>query len=537
MMRALTVAVLLAAAPMVGAEDLEGLLEGKSSAQNQNGEAQLIRGQSLLADAIRSMAQVSTPEQNFFMRNIEKQEWSEALINWDSAFGGKPFETSESGKALRAYLQFKAGLPVTGLENLFAIDEAKKIHFLLLNMWREAAPETHPAWLVSRITWKPDFNELFGPAIEVKVRAADLSGAHKIEELQALSLRAPADSREQAIINWHLALANAMQDKAAEAAKIMAQLLKAKNNPVSQDLMNITAARMLFQNGYFEAAQKYYDKVPKKSEDYLEAQEEKAWTYLRRGEPQNAMAITQSLVNPSFSGQVGPETWFLRALSQIKVCDYSGTLETLRGFTKEFKDHALALEALAENKVSQDELAKFLSRMQKGSVTRTEMVRSTRKLPRNLTRDERLKYLLTGQTVLEKEAQSADVLFAKSLKTTGLQGHFDTLRAQTLERSQMARGAAIARAQELAREELAETHKVVNKMHIVETELIQQVDTIPRISKHLGVQEKDIDVKKGTTGSLARDTLKFPQENEFWFDELTNYRVDVKKGCQVRVTR
>ena len=191
------------------------------------------------------MAQASTPEQNFFMRNLEKSEWSEALINWDSAFGGKPFETSESGKALRAYLQFKSGLPVTALENLFAIADAKKIHFLLLNMWREAAPEGHPAWLVSRITWKPDFNELFGPAIEVKVKAADLSGMHKLEELTALSLRAPPDSRERAVIDWHLALAYAMQDKAVEAAKIMAQLRKAKNNHVSYELKYITAAQML----------------------------------------------------------------------------------------------------------------------------------------------------------------------------------------------------------------------------------------------------------------------------------------------------
>jgi hypothetical protein len=311
-------------------------------------------------------------------------------------------------------------------------------------------------------------------------------------------------------------------------------LLKGKNNPVSPDLMNITAARMLFQNGYFEAAQKYYDKIPKKSEDYLEAQEEKAWTYMRRGEPQNALAVTQTLVNPALSGQVGPETWFLRSLSQLKVCDYSGTLETLRGFSKEFKDHAVALEALAENKNS-DEAVKFLDKMKSGSLSRAEMVRATRRLPRNLTRDQRLKYLLSSQVALEQEAAGAEALFAKSLKVTGLQGHFDTLRGQINGRVQMAKAASLGRAQELAREELDETRKIVNKMHIVETELIQQVDAAPRLIKSLG--EKKPDVKKGTTGSLARDTLKFPQEKELWFDELTNYRVDVKKGCQVKVTR
>ncbi len=532
MIRALGLAaVLVTSSGAAMAEDLENLLEGKAPSQSAE---PLIHANTLLSDAARSFSQATSFEANTLMRNLERGEWSEALINWNAAFGGKPFETTPNGIALRALIQLKAGLPVTGLESLFTIEDAKQIHFVLLNMWREAAPETLPAWMVSKIQWKQSFTDFFGPAIEVRVRAADLSGsAHNIEDLLALSAKAPPNSRERAIVDWHLALAYAQADQADKAAKIMGLLLKAKNNPVSPELMNLTAARMLYQNGYFDPAQKYYDKIPKKSEDYLEAQEEKAWTYLRRGQPQNAIATTQSLVNPIFSGQVGPESWFLHSLAQLKVCDYSGVLETMKGFPKEFKDHAVALEQLSQGKAGMKELGDFLERMKKGALTRAEMVRSTRRLPRDLTRDEKMKFLLMSQAILEKEADAAALLYTKSLNNSGLQGHFDTLKGQLLERVHQVKASEISHAQDMAAKELDDTKKIINKMHIVEADLIQRIEATPKLAKNDAKPE----VKVGTTGSLARDTLKFPKENEFWFDELTNYRVDVKKGCQARVTR
>lgn len=509
---------------VAAAQDLEGILSGEAG----KGESQQTLNRSYLAETVHGLIGTLKPEQNFFIREIEKADWKEALLSWNAAFGGTAFERTPDAKALRALLVFRSGLELTGIEDLFTINEPKKIHFQILSQWKETAVKSHPVWSYARLNWKPEWSEFFGTEIEMRVKAADLTANKDIQTLNKLVVRAPVDSKERALIDWNLALAYADKDQADKAAKIIGSLLKAKNNPVSEDLMNITAARMLYQNGYFEAARKYYDKVPKNSEDYLEAQEEKAWTFLRRGEPQNALAVTQSLVNPVFSSQVGPETWFLRALSQLKVCDYPGSIETLQGFPKEFKSRTVALEAIAKNGTS-PELVAILNRMKTEKLNRIQVAKESKTLPRNLSRDKKLEFLLGGQRLLEKEAESAEALFAKSLQLADPQGQFDSIRKKYLERAQNQKSSVIARAVELARQEVEETKKILNKMLIVETEVIQRIDSAHRIGKAP-------DVKMGTTGSASEDSIKFPFEKEFWFDELSNYKVDIKKGCQARRT-
>ena len=46
---------------------------------------------------------------------------------------------------------------------------------------------------------------------------------------------------------------------------------------ISPDLVQLTASRILFQNAYYETAIKQYEKIPKTSEYWAQAQEEIAW--------------------------------------------------------------------------------------------------------------------------------------------------------------------------------------------------------------------------------------------------------------------
>ncbi|MNL47776.1 hypothetical protein D3C87_1705820 [compost metagenome] len=39
------------------------------------------------------------------------------------------------------------------------------------------------------------------------------------------------------------------------------------------------------------------------------------------------------------------------------------------------------------------------------------------------------------------------------------------------------------------------------------------------------------ELKKGTTGSSDKFAMSFGNSNEVWFDELSNFKVDIKKGC------
>jgi len=78
----------------------------------------------------------------------------------------------------------------------------------------------------------------------------------------------------------------------------------------------------------------------------------------------------------------------------------------------------------------------------------------------------------------------------------------------------------------LAKQELNDVSKIIQKMHIVEAEIIQQI--------HLS--EKNVSVKPAKQPLVkSADKLQFPVTTEVWMDELDNYEVNInncpwKKG-------
>lgn len=519
----LLLAVLSVGSTSAKGQDLENLLASSSSTK-------AAKNSSVMADVLKSLLKTPTAEQNHLLRLLEDSKWTEALIQWKPAFANSNLSRQEDFRAYKSLLMFKNAMTVTALEELFLIKEPKKIHMQILNQWREAAGPTHSAWQVAKLEWKNTWTEIFGVSTEVRVKSADQSLPHDLQGLQNLAKLAPVDSRERALMEWNIALLHGQKDETKAAAVIISSLMKAKNNPIPEDLLNMTAGRLLYQNGYFEAAQKYYDKIPKGSDFFPQSQEEKAWAFLKRGQPNDAVAVTQTLVNKTFSGQAGPETWFVRALGQLKVCDFGASLETLKDFTTEFKQRAIGLEKISKQG-NTPEVTEALLKMKDGGLNLAEMAQISKSLPRAMVRDERLRQMTKAISILTDESKSAAQASATS-NVSGLQGEFETIKNNADQRAARMRAQSISRVQMLAAQDLKETKTILNKLHIVEAEVIQRVESTTKLS-----QAAANEIRSGKTGSQSEDVLKFPSGSEVWMDELTNYKVDIKKGCQARRTQ
>ena len=63
-----------------------------------------------------------------------------------------------------------------------------------------------------------------------------------------------------------------------------------------------------------------------------------------------------------------------------------------------------------------------------------------------------------------------------------------------------------------------------------QAELIQQLALSDRVMED--TKNMQAKTKKGTTTRSTSETLSFPFNGEVWFDEISNYSVDVAKGCQ-----
>lgn len=502
---------------------LSGSGAGANSALNQAAESPL-----------RKLVTRATPEQNIFFQFVEKGEMDKALYQWPTAFESTEFGKSVSGRALNAWILFRNGIQVTAVEQLLTIDKPSDIHPEIAKAWKESAPADHSVWgLINVPNWNAGWTDVFGVATEVRVRGRQIYSADQVELIKELIRKTQLDTRERAWLEWQLVLNMSLTEDAGTAAKALAHLMKVKNNPVSEDLMNVTAARLLYQNGFLDAAQKYYEKVPKASDYWFDGQEEMGWAFVRKGEPQNAIALTTTLTNPVFASQVGPEPIFLRALAQLKVCDYPGVVATLKLFRDRYRTRAKTLLQIAENPETPT-TTKFISRMKTAKVTLKELGKDASELPRFVTRDEVLSQLVQIEKALETEGKQAGDLYSRSLSggtgQVGFQARLEQFRQSVDSRVRSARSASLARVKALADEEVNEIAGILQKLHIVEAEVLQQLSLADRVVSASAT--KVASEKKGTTGSQSKDRIWFPAENETWFDELANYRLDVKKGCE-----
>ncbi len=498
---------------------------GPSAAQEKDGE-------SLLAKSIKSAEGKVSAEQNIFLQFFDKGEFEKALYQWPAAFDNSGFAKTPSGRALNALVLFKNGIQVTSLEMLLSIEEPKKIDPYILQKWREVAPDNSAVWAsINTATWNQGWTDVFGIGAEVRVRGRQVYAADQAETVKELIKKTQIDTRERAWLSWQLVIALAQGDDAGLAGKALALLMKAPNNPVSQDLMTMTAARLLFQNGFLDAATKYYERVSKSSDYWFDAQEEIAWAQIRKGEPQNAIALTKTLVAPAFSSQVGPEPFFLRSLSQIKVCDYPSVVSTLNDFRERFKPRATELKKLAES-ANTPVVSRLVDRLKKGPAKLTDLGKDAALLPRFVTRDSALLQNVITEKALEAEAKLAGELYARSLSggtaQVGFQARLEGFKKAVDTRALAARSATYGRVKSLADEELIEISGMLQKLHIVEAELIQQISVADRV---ISATQGRSSQKTGTTGGQSRDKVWFPVEGETWFDEYANYKVDIKKGC------
>ena len=156
-------------------------------------------------------------------------------------------------------------------------------------------------------------------------------------------------------------------------------------------------------------------------------------------------------------------------------------------------------------------------------------------LPRLVTRDEALANHIILERELEKEAEIAMGIYGRSLANgtskVGFQGDLDVFKQSIESQVSEARNASLNRIKSLAGEEIADIKRLLQKMHIVEAEVMQQALSAQKVTQ--ATAGSKVIEKKGTTIAQARDQISFPVEDgQVWFDEIGKYNVDVIKGCQ-----
>lgn len=457
---------------------------------------------------------VQSGAQKEFASALEARNWKQALFSWNQAHSGSNFAATATGLALHDYLLLQNGLTLTGTEHVLTLD-AKKIHPELLNLWKVELKNStfvQKAWLSNHKSW----NGLIGPG-EMSMA---LNNKKQIEKAMATADKLSKEMlREKALIWWQVGTRAPLINETSVAIVALKKLSASGQTVIGKDQIDMAMARVVYQRGDLAQALQFYSQVPKSSDLWLEAVEERAWAHLRNSDYDRALGEITTVLSPTFDKLLGPEPYFLSNLLSLKACDYPRIFKVGDTFKKRNRERLVELQAIVTQGTNKAIAPAFEQIDQKG-VRLEALGKQVQFLPRALLKDRMFKKNMEYRHTLLTETRIAGEIAANT-SALGNNLEMDKLLLDNRVKADQARSKAMARVRQLATAEVKEYKQILNKMHIIEAEVIQRL----HVDENL----------KGERSKLAKvedtgEVLSFPysEDHDVWIDELDNYRARVK---------
>ncbi len=460
------------------------------------------------------------------IKETRESGFREALIDYVQTRQGTTYDTSYDGEALKAYLLFKNGLPVMGIEHLMSLKNPSQISSEVRALWTKDVKADHPVWKVARTTWGAKWDQFFGQSVGREVALYSIYTINSAKELKKIQteLSNTSSPTQKTWLQWQLGLWAPVYDQVNVGIFHLENLLKSKQEIIGRDQILMALARAHFQKNEFEKAVEYYTQVPKSSDFWFESVEERAWAAIREGRYEKALADATTLTTPVFTPLIGPEPYFMAAYSGLKICDYPMIFKFAEKFKERFKKTSAGLEELVKTGTSAA-VQKALAKLVKGDLSIATYGTEAQFLPRNFHHDEFVRrHLLYRKALLLETARTQEII--ENLQDKNLTMNILNSRIQSMQtKATASEKLALNRIQRLAQEDLKEIKANLQKMHIIEAEVIQRI--------HLAQKPGKNNLKL----SKASDELVFPyDDDEVWMDELDNYK-SLSNGCPVKETK
>ncbi|NCN39799.1 hypothetical protein GW916_00985, partial [bacterium] len=280
----------------------------------------------LHASSLTEAIPQSTAAQKEFAQLVDAKQYTEAMMAWGPAFSGSKYSKSNTGVAVQAFLMAQSGLPVmashwiisdTNLDKISDKIKSPIVELIKTNAKFLSASDAHKSW-------RKVLEEL--SPIKISSRKELLKATRR------LAKTSKKDIKQRAEIYWALSVgASKLND--TRLAEIYIRDLKGLDQDfISKDKVNMQLARVLFQKNKLSEAIDLYSLIPKSSDLWLDAIEERAWAYLRLSNFDKARGDITTLLAPTFKDYTTPEVFVLSAITNLKICDYHRILKDNRMF-------------------------------------------------------------------------------------------------------------------------------------------------------------------------------------------------------------
>lgn len=413
-------------------------------------------------------------EKTIFLQFVNEKSWKKCLYQWNAATTGS-FRKTAVGRALFSFILLKNDMPLTGLEGLVAL-QAQQIPKEMWPLLKNEFGRHQKAWLYIASPWNSSWSPQISVDLQVLWRSHSLVGPEKAAEVSALLPKVTKRGWAYDWLVWQSTISHMLRGDNASASKNLSYLMRSKKSPVSKDLLNITAARLLYEGGFLKAAKSYYKKINSSSDFWPESVEEMAWQSMRMGKTREAGRVLKPLIKSDQKQWANVEAWYLKALSELRQKDFKSLDETDKAFTRYAQTRKTSLRQLLGS-ADTEPANTFISRAVQGAVTMKDLAGQASLLPAYVTRDLVLEFQVQAYKRFVAEADKARTLYQESLSQgtfqVGFEGFLKEFQQQAQSRSLRARSAALNRIQKLAEQEIQEIDAIQDKFTIVQAEVSQ----------------------------------------------------------------
>ncbi len=264
-------------------------------------------------------------------------------------------------------------------------------------------------------------------------------------------------------------------------------------------------ARFLYQAGSIDGAIQYYEKVPTGVAEYVTAREELGWCWLRKGDMSKLRGNVATLTSDVLKDQFRPESYLVRAISNLKLCHYQEVQDDLKEFQVSHAPWAKKIES---------------------AIQASDSVQP--RYPDQFTKD-----AMAAVGLKEQEKAKLEVFFNNSLQaglpSVGPQVHWKNAANQMQVHIEEAKKRLADESRRQWKNDKAILSEAIRKMQFVKVELLSQVSSLSANDvKATNNDALKIDAKKEI--SRAGEVV-FPFDGTVWPDEVFKLRAVTEGRC------
>ena len=424
----------------------------------------------------------STQSQHETKDLMDKGQWKQALLTWPSSYENTGYAQSTQGRATWLYLLAQNGLAHSALEELLQL-KPEQVPNDVKEAWKKSYPPAHPLWKEVSVSPNNAWKKVFPLETDADRLWKDIS----------------------------LAIQKDRTDVALHQLKVLGEM---GQESISKNLISLTRARILFGRSELDAALTEYQKIPRGDDYWFSAMEEIAWIHMRKAEYEKAIGQVKNILLPLWSPFVSAEPYFVSALANLRICNYHEVFKATQLFRQRLKDRSKNLEELMANQWTPAAKQSLEKIDQKGNTT-SEFQTAIQNLPPLFWRDQEFNRWAQVRHGALSDLKKLSQLEKESL---GQSTQWNKLAQTAKVRAEIAKKKLFMRWQDLAALELKNTKVIVQKMHIAEAQVIQNMYMADENQKNRHVRK----IQK------SDDDLVFPVDDELWIDEVGHYKVEVK---------